>query len=385
MSTLADLCVLIVDCEHKTAPIGDGYAMSVGTKAMKGGRIVWEAAKPVSAETYTSWTRRGQPVAGDLILAREAPVGEVVRVPASPPVCLGQRTVLIRANDERVDPRGLHYWLRGPLAQAVMSSRSGGATVAHLNVEDVRALDVSSIEGHGDRLRATGAILGAIDDLIENNRRRVEVLEEVAGAHYADWLGSLTDVDCTTFGEIASVVLTSVAPQEVDPETPYVGLEHIPRRRLTLNAWGAAADVASRKLVFETDDVLFGKIRPYFHKVAVAPLPGICSSDTIILRTKRAVDWSRVVMTASSDSFVAHAVQTSNGTKMPRADWKVLKDFPVPHADAASSRRLQDIVRPALLAARALEAEGQALAALRDLLLPKLVSGEVDVSGLRLG
>src|SRR5947209_4628156 len=104
--------------------------MSVGTRAMKDGRLVLEACKPVSEPTYLVWTRRMQPRAGDLILAREAPVGQVIRVPEHPRVCLGQRTVLIRADETKVHPRFLHYWLLGPSAQALMAATAAGATVA---------------------------------------------------------------------------------------------------------------------------------------------------------------------------------------------------------------------------------------------------------------
>jgi type I restriction enzyme S subunit len=188
MSEVLDsLCTAIVDCEHKTAPEGDGFAYSVGTKAMKDGRIVLDACKPVSAETYDGWTRRLRPEPGDLILAREAPVGQVVRVPAAPLVCLGQRTVLIRPDKSKVHPRFLHYWLLGPAAQHVMNSQAAGATVPHLNVADIRALDVSEIPGDPEQQSVTATLLGALDDLIENNRRRVELLQEMAKGIYQEW------------------------------------------------------------------------------------------------------------------------------------------------------------------------------------------------------
>ena len=184
---LSDITEAIVDCEHKTAPEGDGFAYAVGTKAMKGGRLVLEGAKPVSEETYAGWTRRMRPIPGDLILAREAPVGDVVRIPDEPRVCLGQRTVLIRPDADRVHPRFLHYWLLGPDAQGVMRAQTGGATVGHLNVGDIRKLDVAPMPTDPHHQTKVAEVLGAIDDLIENNRRRVEVLEEMARAIYREW------------------------------------------------------------------------------------------------------------------------------------------------------------------------------------------------------
>lgn len=187
MTTLGSIAQAIVDCEHKTAPKGDGYALSVGTKAMKDGRLVIEACKPVTKSTFDKWTRRMVPIEGDLILAREAPIGQVVRVPAEYRVCLGQRTVLIRPDPSEVVPRFLHYWLLGPHAQDRMNALAAGATVPHLNVADIRELDIRTMPGDERTQRFTADTLGAIDDLIENNRRRVELLEEVARAIYREW------------------------------------------------------------------------------------------------------------------------------------------------------------------------------------------------------
>ena len=122
----------------------------------------------------------------------------------------------------------------------------------------------------------------------------------------------------------------AVDPSAVDGATPYVGLEHIPRRSTTLDDWGRADEVTSLKLQFHRGDILFGKIRPYFHKVAWAPFDGVSSSDAIVFRSTTADHAGLVLAVASSDRFVAHSVQTSNGTKMPRANPGVLARYPVP-------------------------------------------------------
>ena len=68
-------------------------------------------------------------------------------------------------------------------------------------------------------------------------------------------------------------------PNEVDQDTHYIGLEHMPRRSIALGQWETAAKVTSNKSAFERGQILFGKLRPYFHKVGIAPLDGICSTD----------------------------------------------------------------------------------------------------------
>lgn len=399
---LSDITEAIVDCEHKTAPEGDGYAYSVGTKAMKGGRLVKDGAKLVSEETYLGWTRRMRPMPGDLILAREAPVGDVIRVPDQPLVCLGQRTVLIRPDARKVHPRFLHYWLLGPDAQGVMRAQTGGATVGHLNVGDIRKLDVAPMPTDERHQANAAEVLGTIDDLIENNQRRVEVLEEMAQIIYREWFvefrypghEGVPLVDSArgpipegwTWGKVddlVRIVKDTVDPVTLDPDTPAVGLEHIPRKQLTLDAWGVAGNQGSRKAVFAKGDVLFGKIRPYFHKVSVAPVDGISSTDAIVIRPREEY-WGQVVLLVSSTEFVAHATQTSNGTKMPRADWKVLGQWPVAIPPSGLADAFTRMVRDQLGLAETLMFENRLMGDLRDLLLPKLVTGQVDVSTLNL-
>jgi len=402
MSTLDSIAQAIVDCEHKTAPEGDGYALSVGTRAMKEGRILLDACKRVSEDTYGKWTRRMRPIAGDLILAREAPVGQVVRVPDHPLVCLGQRTVMIRPDPSVVHPRFLHYWLLGPDAQHSMNSVAAGATIPHLNVADIRSLDVSQMPRDPKQQTVAADTLGAIDDLIENNRRRVVVLEEMARAIYREWfvhfrypghedvplvdspLGPIPDGwRVGSVDELVTLNKETVDPSAVKPSTPAVGLEHIPRRQITLEDWGEAGSLGSRKATFKTGDVLFGKIRPYFHKVSVAPVDGICSTDALVLRPC-AEQWGQAVLTIASDDFVANAVQTSNGTKMPRADWKVIREFPVAIPTVEIGRRFSEIAAGLLDHAQTLMFQARSLASIRDLLLPKLVTGQIDVSRLDL-
>jgi type I restriction enzyme S subunit len=180
--TLGDLCVAVIDCEHKTAPedpMGPYY--SVGTPAMSGHKIDFSKAKRISEATFNAWTRRGRPALGDIILAREAPVGLVVRVPEAEQVALGQRTVLLRPDEAKVDPGFLYYALVGDEMQARMNARAEGSTVAHLNVAEVRELQFIDCPPLAEQ-RAVAGVLGALDDKIESNRRVVGLLRQTAQA-----------------------------------------------------------------------------------------------------------------------------------------------------------------------------------------------------------
>lgn len=169
---LDEACTLIVDCEHKTAPAARVGTPCIGTPDIRNGRIDFEGSKKVSAEAYAEWTKRATPEGGDLIMAREAPVGEVGYVPADQPACLGQRTVLLRPSRRVVNPRYLHYLLLSPVCQASLRSLSEGSTVPHLNVADIRRFELGTLPDLTMQ-EAIAEVLGALDDKIDLNRRTV--------------------------------------------------------------------------------------------------------------------------------------------------------------------------------------------------------------------
>jgi type I restriction enzyme, S subunit len=141
------LCItdLIIDCEHKTAPVQEEGIPSIRTPNIGKGYLIFDDVYRVSEETYKLWTRRGKPKSGDLILAREAPAGNVGVIPPGAKVCLGQRTVLIRPNKKIIDSCYLAFLLLHPIVQKRLLDKSTGATVQHVNMKDIRGLSMSEL------------------------------------------------------------------------------------------------------------------------------------------------------------------------------------------------------------------------------------------------
>lgn len=121
---------------------------------------------------------------------------------------------------------------------------------------------------------------------------------------------------------------------KVDPATclgsRYIGLEHIEQNSLLLSGWGTAEDVDSQKQRFYEGDILFGKLRPYFRKVVIAPFDGICSTDIWVVKPVVASDRDFVFYWMASDDFIARATNASEGTRMPRAKWDWVSGFELP-------------------------------------------------------
>lgn len=183
--TLLDVCEFIVDSEHKTAPIQDEGIPYIRTPNLGKGRFIFDKMRYVSEETYQIWTKRAVPQKNDLILGREAPVGNIAIV-ENQKVCLGQRTVLIRPNPEEVLPEYLLFLLLGDEIQGKFQSLSNGSTVHHLNMSDIRGLSLPILPPKATQQKIA-AILSAYDDLIENNTRRIAILEAMAQALYREW------------------------------------------------------------------------------------------------------------------------------------------------------------------------------------------------------
>jgi type I restriction enzyme, S subunit len=142
---LRDLCELIVDCEHKTAPYRQHGIPSIRTPNIGKGYLILDNVRRVSEETYEVWTRRAKPEPGDLIFGREAPAGNVAVIPPGLTVCLGQRTVLLRPKLDLLDPHFLALLLLQPETQKALLAKSRGATVEHVNLKDIRELAIRGL------------------------------------------------------------------------------------------------------------------------------------------------------------------------------------------------------------------------------------------------
>ena len=186
---LSDVCEFIVDCPHSTAPDeGEGYPL-IRTPNVGKGRLDLNGVHRVGEYVYKQRIQRGAPRANDLIFAREAPAGNVALVQENQTVCLGQRTVLIRPNVQKVNPQYLVYYLLSPKPQYELLGTANGATVAHVNLPAIRNLKIELPEKSvQDKI---GTILVTYDDLIENNQKQIKLLEEAAQRLYKEWFVDL--------------------------------------------------------------------------------------------------------------------------------------------------------------------------------------------------
>ena len=132
------------------------------------------------------------------------------------------------------------------------------------------------------------------------------------------------DDDFVPLSSLIEEVREHFRPDKNSPALSYVGFEHIDSDSIQIKEYGSSSDVHSNKLYFQSGDILYGKIRPYLKKTALADFEGVCSSDIIVLRRTANEDNELLSLIIKSDHFANLAMNTVSGSKMPRANWKVL-------------------------------------------------------------
>ncbi len=307
-------------------------------------------------------------------------------------------------------PRFVYYFFKSVAGQ--IARMDVGSANPTLNRNHVHPIRVSWPPLHEQR--AIAHILGTLDDKIELNRRMNETLEAMARALFQSWFVDFDPVRAKaegrdtglpphladlfpdrfedsalgeipagwsvgTLGNVAEHPRRSIQPDDIDPETPYIALEHMPKRCIALFDWGVADGLESNKFQFKRGEILFGKLRPYFHKVGVAPVDGVCSTDIVVIAPKKTVWFGYVLGHTSSAAFVEFTNASSTGTKMPRTSWADMARYeivlPPEYLAEVFSTNLQASVYRIIAGIH----ESRTLAALRDTLLPKLISGELRV------
>ena len=389
---LSDFIAYVVDNRGKTPPLEDSGIELIEVNALSKGQKspdYSQIRKYVSVETYDKWFRTGHPKIGDVLITTVGAIGRVAYI-KNVRGCIAQNIISLRPDQTRLDGNYLYYYMVHPDTQTRLLNLNIGVAQPSLKVPHLLGMEV--VFPALPIQRKIAAILSAYDDLIENNTRRIEILEEMARSLYREWFVNFRfpGHDKTAnnlpnnwilkkLGDIVADSRNAILPTEIESTTPYVGLEHIPRRSLALTEWGHASDVQSTKLTFKKGDILFGKIRPYFHKVIVAPFDGVCSTDAIVITAKSAEWFPLILMTVFSDDFVNHATQTSNGTKMPRANWDVLLRFSIPTPPDDLLNKFNGFTNEIINQITNLISKNRNLRETRNLLLPKLISGEIDV------
>lgn len=240
------------------------------------------------------------------------------------------------------------------------------------------------------------SILGAYDDLIEINELRIARLDEMARRLFDEWFvkfrfpgaepmqldnqrGTLpVGWTWTTLGSLARRHTDPYVPRHHETY-PLLDLARMPRRSAVIAEFGHPDELTTSRIVAQPHDVLFAVIRPNLHKVVAAPSALVTNVSVHVIRAQSSEYQPFLWAALTRDWTVAWATQHANGTKMPTLPWDVFSKFPLPMPAPILIERFKATVEPMMEAIATSIFCNQRLAAARDLLLPRLISGELSV------
>jgi len=395
---VAELCALAVDCVNKTAPTVDYETpfKMIRTTNVKDGFIYLDDVNYVTEEVFEKWTRRSRPQYGDVILTREAPVGQVGRFTSNEDtVLLGQRLFHYRPNLDVLDWNYLAFVLQSHEVQGRLRGMGFGATVEHIKVGDAEHLQIPCPPI--DVQRRIGDILSAYDDLIENNRRRMALLEEAARHLYREWFIRLR------FPGHEHTRITHGVPEGWERVPTPEAVESNPTTQLSEERehwWVEMSDLPTDSMViqnavkregrsgskFRNGDTLLARITPClengktgFVNFMADSEVGRGSTEFIVLRS-RSLTPEFVYCLARTYDFRENAIKSMVGSSgRQRVQESCFEKFMVLVPPHPLLNVFREFAEPLFQQIKALHSQNQKLRAARDLLLPRLMSGEIQV------
>ena len=183
---LSALCEQIADCPHSTPMWTDSGALVLRSQNIRNGRLDLSVKSYTDEAHFEQRSRRAKLRAGDLVITREAPMGEVCIIPEGLRCCLGQRMVMLRPDAKKCDSRFLLYSIQSRAVQEEIKVNEGtGSTVSNLRIPLLEALPIP--HPPLPEQKTIAHILGTLDDKIELNRRMNATLEAMARALFQSW------------------------------------------------------------------------------------------------------------------------------------------------------------------------------------------------------
>ena len=396
---LEDICEFIVDCPHSTAPDeGRGYPI-IRTPNVGKGRLILDGVQKVSKETYDKRNVRAVPQKDDIIFAREAPAGNVAIVKDGEQVCLGQRTVLIRPDKSKVYPDFLAYYILAPQQQYELLGTANGATVAHVNIPVIKSLpvDLPSLE---DQVKIAD-ILKAYDDLIETNQKQIRLLEEATQRIYKLWFKEFLFPGHDDVDIIEGIPVGWKSGRADDFFDITIG-KTPPRaeKKWFVNggdgvAWASISDMgAAGTYIFNTSEGLTEEAVEK-HNMKVVPVGTILLSFKLTLGrvsittkpmcTNEAIAHFRLNKSTEREYTYSYLKNfeydtLGNTSSISKAvNSKIIKAMPFVIPSEGILEKYSALVAPLLDEVFNKQSQNLQLAEARDRLLPKLMSGEMEL------
>ena len=410
--TLRDAGVELIDCVHKTPAAQEVGCPYVGIPQMKGGWIDFEAARKISRDDFIEWTKKAKPRKDDVVLSRRTNPGVTAVDRTGTDFALGQNLVLLRADGRRVHPSFLRWLVQTPSWWGQIDKFINvGAVFDSLKCADVPnfELPIPPLDVQHEMC----FLLDAINDKIQLNRRMKETLEAMARAIFKDWFvdfgptrakkegrepylvpelwdlfpDALDDEDTPvgwSFDTLARLAVTNAetwTARHHPPTVEYVDLSNAKWGNIeatTLLDWEAAPSRARR--ISRAGDTIMGTTRPGNGSFAYISRDGLTvSTGFAVLSPRSAMYRDAVYIAATGVENIERLANLADGHggAYPAVKPNEVTDTVIVFPGDGVLASLADLVSPIREKIEHAKAESRTLAQTRDLLLPKLMSGEI--------
>lgn len=324
---------------------------------------------------------------GDTIMARITPCLEngktaKISVLETGEVGFGSTEYIVFRAKDGCDPDFLYYLVTSPIVRepAIKSMvGSSGRQRVQTDVLQKLLVKVPDLEAQ----KAISEILKSLDDKINANRKINDNLADIIQSVYQNRFSSTrSDVTAGVLADICSYSKDKVPVLDLN-NSNYYSTENMQSDKK------GAVDAATLPTIAQTTkcrkgDVLISNIRPYFKKIVYCQFDCGCSTDVLCFCPKESALSAFLFSTLYADHFFDFMAAGAKGTKMPRGDKQQIMTYPIYLPSADELAEFNSIAIPALTQMECSRLENTRLTALRDALLPKLMSGELDVSAIEL-
>lgn len=402
---LSEVAEIVSGYAFKSSEFGDQGIPAIKIKNLRVGTVDLSEVQRVD-EKHLAIPDRYHVRGGDVLISLtgshlsqpNSVVGRVARHSRHYPECLLNQRVgkVIIKDNSKAELDYLFYALsERETVRAIAMKAHGAANQANVSPAQVGTIDILLPPVAVQRRIA--CILGAYDALIEANRRRIAVLEEMARRLFEEWFVRYRFPGHQTrslangipegwrrgnLGDIVEQRRDTTFPGEHLASRIYVPVECIGRRTLALSETTPWTEAQSSLQTFERGDILFGAMRAYFHKVAPAPSAGVTRATCFVLRPRHRDLFAFALLTMFRDETVAFASANSKGSTIPYAQWTgSLERLPIAIPDEETLKGFNAVAQPSIDLITNLRDANVTLSASRDLLLPRLISGDLTVSG----
>lgn len=398
--TLAEAGVKLIDCDHRTPPAADEGFHYITIPQLKEGRIDPSSARRISPEHYSEWTKKANPQPDDVVLSRRCNPGESAVVPVDLKFALGQNLVLLRADGSAIRPKFLRWLVRSTVWwEQVRRFLNVGAVFDSLKCKDIPNFQLPIPPLYEQT--AIASILESLDDKIDLNRRMNETLESMARALFRSWFfhfsasthPSSRPLYDSPLGPLPEGWSVQALPNiiEVNPSrklgkqelAPYTEMKDLPESGCSIDQPVLRAFTSGSR--FRNGDTLLARITPCLENGKTGLVNfledgqlGWGSTEFIVMAPKPPVPPQFVYLLARMPEFRAHAIQNMVGSSgRQRVPIECFNSYNLPVPPPGVFAVFDEATRHYFELIRNNDLQSRTLAALRDTLLPKLISGEL--------